>query len=212
MALAEARLEAIQSMLSNGHRSVHLERHTLLIWGLGGGLLCAFSDQVLTVERFPDLTLRALALLIWLGLWLGGAGWLDHLLTRRARRDREETLPFAQAQITRAWWMLMAMGTLGSFAMFFYGGGSMLYALWTVLLGLGVYLFGLFSRPLIEWIGLAVILLGIAGLASGLPFDATRWLAASCFAIGLPLAGWMAERNLGAACPAECRPWRFGWP
>jgi len=38
------------------------------------------------------------------------------------------------------------------------------------LLGLGVYLFGLFSRSLIEWIGLATILLGATGLAAGLPF------------------------------------------
>ena len=62
--------------------------------------------------------------------------------------------------------MLLSVGCLGSFAMFFYGGSGMIYALWMVLLGLGVYLFGLFSRPLLEWIGLATILLGVAGLAA----------------------------------------------
>jgi len=67
----------------------------------------------------------------------------------------------------------------------------MIYALWIVLLGLGVYLFGLFSRPLIEWIGLAIILLGVAGLAAGLPYGSTRWLAASAFGVGLPLAAWL---------------------
>jgi drug/metabolite transporter (DMT)-like permease len=200
---AETQLEAIHAMLASGHRSVRLERHTLLLWGLGGGVLCAASDQVLTAERFPGLTQRALALLAWLIFWLGSIGWLDHRLTRRVRRDRAETLPFAQAQITRAWWMLMAMGALGSFAMFFYGGGSMVYALWTILLGLGIYLFGLFSRPLTEWIGLAVILIGVAGLAAGLPFGATRWLAAACFAIGMPLAGWMAERDMGRHLPGR---------
>jgi hypothetical protein len=81
--------------------------------------------------------------------------------------------------------------------MFFYGGGAMIYALWTVLLGLGIYLFGLFSRPLTEWIGLATILLGVAGLATGMPFETTRWIAAACFAIGMPLTGWMAARQMG---------------
>lgn len=188
------RLESIHSMLAAGHRSVHFERHSLLLWGFVGGTLCLVTQSVVTAERFPVRNQQALALLAWLGLWIGGTGMLDFLLTRRARQERNETLPFAQAQITRAWWMLLTMGILGSFAMFFYGGGAMIYALWMVLLGLGVYLFGLFSRRLLEWVGLAIILLGVAGLASGLPFGMTRWLAASCFAIGLPLAGWIVSR------------------
>ena len=181
-------------MLAAGQRCVELERHSLLLWGAVGGGLCAFTDLAISPDRFPDNGQRAVALFLWLAVWLGAMSWLDHTLTRRARRARAETLPFAQAQITRAWWMLLALGTLSTFAMFFHGGGDMIYALWTVLLGLGIYFFGLFSRPLIEWIGLAAILLGIAGLASGLPMNSARWLTASCFAVGLPLAGWLAAR------------------
>lgn len=186
--------QAIQSMLAAGHRSVELERHSLLLIGGVGGFIAGATEYLITAERFPDLTQRAVVLLVWLTVWLGGMAWLDHRLTHRARLARDETLPFAQAQITRAWWMLLGMGTLGSFAMFFYGGGGMIYALWIVLLGLGIYLFGLFSRPLIEWIGLATILLGVVGLAAGLPYGTTHWLAASCFAIGMPLAGWLNTR------------------
>lgn len=184
-------IQAIQSMLAAGHRSVHLERHSLLLIGGVGGFISAMTEYLITAERFPDITQRALVLLLWLSLWLGGMAALDHRLTRRARLRRDETLPFAQAQITRAWWMLLGMGVLGSFAMFFHGGGGMIYALWIVLLGLGIYFFGLFSRPLIEWIGLATILLGVTGLAAGLPFGVMHWLAASCFAIGMPMAGWL---------------------
>jgi hypothetical protein len=174
---------------------VQLERHSLLLWGGVGGGLCAFTDLVINPDNFPDNTQRAIAVLLWLAFWLGGMSWLDHRLTHNARHAREETLPFAQAQVTRAWWMLLALGTLATFAMFFHGGGIMLYALWTVLLGLGIFIFGLFSRPLIEWIGLATILLGIIGLATGLPFSTARWLTASAFAIGLPFAGWLAART-----------------
>lgn len=203
MPVAEIRLEAIQSMLAAGHRSLRLERHTLFLWGGAGGLLCVGTDQFINAENFPNLSQHTLALLIWLAAWLGGIAWLDNQLTRRARREREEVLPFAQTQITRAWWMLMTMGILGSCAMLFYGGGIMVYALWTVLLGLGMYLFGLFSRPLTEWIGLAIILLGVTGLAAGLPLGTTRLVAASCFAVGMPFAGWMADREMGTQIPGR---------
>jgi len=194
MADAYQELHSIHSMLALGHRSVRLERHSLLLIGAVGGFLSVGTDLVITTDRFPDQNQRALALLLWLAFWLAGVSLLDHWLTRRARQRRAETLPFAQAQITRAWWMLLSVGTLSSFAMFFYGGGQMIYALWIVLLGLGIYLFGLFSRPLVEWIGIATILLGVLALAARLPFGATRWLNASCFAIGIPLAGWLAPR------------------
>lgn len=194
MTEAEQELSSIHSMLAMGHRSVRLEPHSLVLIGAVGGLLSVGTDFVITLDRFPDLNQRALALLVWLTFWLAGVSLLDHWLTRRVRQRRAETLAFAQAQITRAWWMLLSVGTLGSFAMFFYGGGEMIYALWIVLLGLGIYLFGLFSRPLVEWIGVATILLGVVALAARLPFGATRWLNASCFAIGIPLAGWLAPR------------------
>lgn len=188
-------LKSIHAMLAAGHRCVELERHSLLLWGGVGGGLCAFTDLVVNPDTFPDNAQRAIAVLAWLAFWLGGMSWLDHRLTHSARQAREETLPFAQAQVTRAWWMLLALGTLATFAMFFHGGGIMLYALWTVLLGLGIFIFGLFSRTLVEWIGLATILLGIIGLATGLPFGTARWLTASAFAIGLPFAGWLAART-----------------
>ncbi len=201
MSHARLELESIQSMLYAGHRSVHLDRHSLLLMGGIGGLLAGFTECVVNAQRFPNVTQHAVALLVWLSVWLGGMCVADHWLTRRARANRDETLPFAQGQITRAWWMLLAMGTLGSFAMFFYGGGAMIYALWIVLLGLGIYLFGLFSRSLIEWIGVATILLGVTGLAAGLGYDALHWLAASCFAIGMPLAGWLDARCINAPWP-----------
>ncbi|MEY2631469.1 MAG: hypothetical protein RIR00_123 [Pseudomonadota bacterium] len=194
MSPVHEQLHSIQAMLTAGHRSVRLERHSLLLRGGVGGFLIGATDWIITIERFPEVSQRALVLLLWLSVWLGGMSLLDHWLSRRRRQQREESLPFAQAQITRAWWMLLSIGTLSSFAMFFYGGGAMIYSLWIVLLGLGIYLFGLFSRPLIEWIGLATILLGVLGLASGLPHVTTRWLGASCFALGMPLCGWLAPR------------------
>lgn len=198
---ARRELQSIHTMLVAGQRSVRLQRHSLLLMGGIGGLVAAFTESFITHQRFPEVTQRAVALLVWLSVWLGGMCIADHWLTRSACTQRDETLPFAQKQITRAWWMLLAMGTLGSFAMFFYGGGAMVYALWIVLLGLGIYLFGLFSSSLIEWIGVATILLGVTGLAAGLSYDVMHWLTASCFAIGMPLAGWLDARYSDAPWP-----------
>lgn len=200
---AHQQMQSIQAMLVLGYRSVKLEKHSLILLGLIGGFITGFTEYIITNERFPNTTQRAIALLFWLSFWLLGMAVVDHQLSRHARQLRDETLPFAQAQITRAWWMLLSMGVLGSFAMFFYGGVAMIYALWIVLLGLGVYLFGLFSQPLVEWIGLATILLGVTGLAAGLPYGVTHWLAASCFAIGMPLAGWLNQRYGNATLPAR---------
>lgn len=198
---AQQQLQSIHAMLAAGHRSVRLERHSLLLIGGVGGAIAAFTEYVITAERFPDLTQRAFALLAWLALWLGAMSVLELQWTRRLRARRDEVLPFAQAQVTRAWWVLLAMGTLGSCAMFFYGGGAMVYALWIVLLGLGMFLFGLFAKPLVESLGLATMLLGVAALAAGLRYDATHWLAASCFALGVPLAGAFAQRYGDAPRP-----------
>jgi hypothetical protein len=202
---SDQQLAIIESMLTAGHRSVDLDRHSLLLWGLGGGALAAFTELVITQERFPDLQHRAFALLIWLAFWVGSFAWTDHQLTRHFRAARDETLPFAQAQINRAWCMLLGLAILGTFAMFFFGGGMMIYAMWMVLLGMGIYLYGLFSRPLIEWIGLATLLLGVTSLAAGVPLGVSHWLVASCFSIGLPLAGILAShiddhRIVGRIC------------
>ena len=187
-------LQSIHAMLAAGHRCVRLDRHTVLLIGLVGGFLTIATDWVVTAERFPDPVWRALALFGWLAICLGATSLLDYRLTRRLRARHAETLPFAQAQVTRAWWTLLAIGCLGTLGMALYGGGSMIYVMWIVLLGLGIYLFGLFSRPVVEWIGLAMLLIGVMMLASGLSIGASRWLCASCYAIGMPLAGWFDRR------------------
>jgi hypothetical protein len=200
---AARQLDAIHSMLSAGHRNLRIERHSLILWGITGGALFFLSAHILTPEQFPVVQQRAMAWLLLLSVVLSGVGLADWHLTRRAKQVRAEAWPFIHRQVLKVWWLLMAMGTLLTFAMFFFGGGYMLYSAWLVLLGLGLYVHGLFSEELLEWVGALVIVIGIISLAYRLPIETMRWISASTFGIGLPLLAAMLDR--GRAFPARRR-------
>ena len=194
-------LTDIHAMLSSGHRSLRIERHTLVLWGLAGAGLLAVSDRIFLPEQMPAQETRALAWLLLLAGTLGTVAVADWRLTRRVKRERDEAMSFVHRQILKVWWLLMAMGVIVTFATFFFGGGYMVCAAWVVLAGLGLFVHGLFSEDLLEWVGVLAILTGIASLAYQLDFSTTRWIAASVFGVGLPLLGAM----LGRPQPATVR-------
>ena len=195
MSTVASQLDAIHSMLAAGHRSIRLQRHSLLLWGITGGVLCLATEHVITPERFPGLLERAVAVLLFLGIVLSGVALADFWYTRHRIEAREESLPFVQAQLTKVWWLLIGMGVLFTFATAFFGGGQMVFVIWLVLFGLGIYVHGLFSEQILEWAGVMMILLGIGALALSAPYTATQWLAASAFGLGMPLLGAMLDRG-----------------
>ena len=187
------RIEAIQSMLSAGQRPVRMEPASLIIWGLVmGGLAAGLEVALRPLGRIAPL---ALALIVSgaLATGLGVAAIVDRRLTRRARARRGESIAFTERQVTKAWMLLVALGILLTFATFFFGGVGMNYAVWLVLIGLGLFLHGLFSEQLPEWVGVAMILLGVVPLALGASVGQTRWIAAAAFGVGLPLLAAMLD-------------------
>lgn len=195
MSVPVQQLNSIHAMLAAGHRNLRIERHSLLLWGISGGALLAVSDLILRPQEWPDVTQRALAWLAVLVVVMGGAGLIDLLWTRRVKAARDEAWSFIHRQVIKIWWLLMTMATLLTFASFFFGGGYMVCSIWLVAIGLGLYIHGLFSEELLEWIGGLIILIGIAALASQLNWQDMRWIAASVFAIGLPLLAAMLDRG-----------------
>lgn len=191
-------------MLSAGHRNLRIERHSLVLWGLAGGLLFSFSEHILTPEQWPLTEQRATAWLLLISVVLGATGVVDWHLTRRVKAARDETWSFVHRQMVKVLWLLMGLGTLLTFAMFFFGGGYMVCAAWLVLIGISLYVHGLFSEELLEWVGVLVILTGIASLGFHLNFTTMKWVSASVFGIGLPLLALMLDH--GRRRP----PWRRG--
>lgn len=192
---AAQQIQAIHAMLSAGHRNLRIERHSLLLWGIPAGLLFAVSELILTPAQIPDVKQRATAWLVLLAVVLTAVAGIDWMWTRRVKQARDEAWSFVHRQVQKIWWLLMALAVLTTFAMFFYGGGYMVCALWLVILGISLYLHGLFSEELLEWIGAITIVIGIGSLLAQLPYETMRWIAATVFAIGLPLLALMLDRG-----------------
>lgn len=193
--LAAQQLDSIHSMLSAGHRNLRIERHSLLLWGASCGGIILASNHILTPEQIPAPAVRAIAWLILLVITVSGVGLLDWHLTRRAKQARDEAWSFIHRQVLKVWWLLMSIGVLLTFAMFFYGGGYMIYAAWVVIAGLGLYVHGLFSEELLEWTGVLIIAIGIGMLAFTLNPTVSQWVAASTLGLGLPLLAAMLDRG-----------------
>lgn len=192
---AARQIGAIHSMLSAGHRNLRIERHSLVLWGLAGGLLFSFSEHILTPEQLPHTEQRATAWLLLISAVLGATGIADWRLTREVKAARDETWSFVHRQMMKVLWLLMAIGALLTFAMFFFGGGYMVCAAWLVLIGISLYVHGLFSEELLEWAGVLVILIGIASLGFNLSFTTMKWISASVFGIGLPLLALLLDHG-----------------
>ena len=188
-------LDSIQSMLTRGQRNLRMERHSLILWGLAGAGLFAVSNRVFTAEQIPDTASRAVAWLLLLAAVLGGTGFADWHLTRRVKAARDETWSFIHRQVVKLLWLLMAVGTLFTFATFFYGGAYMLCTVWLVLIGLALYVHGLFSEEVLEWAGGTIILIGVAGLVARLPFETMKWIAIAVFGLGLPLLSALLDHG-----------------
>ena len=189
-------LHTIQAMLTAGHRNLRVERHSLLLWGIPAGLLFVLSESILTSAQLPDLTQRAVAWLVLLAAVLTTIATVDWFWTRKIKATRDEAWSFIHRQVLKIWWLMMGLATLTTFAMFFYGGGYMVCAVWLVFLGISLYVHGLFSEELLEWAGIMTILIGIASLLAKLPYETMRWVAAAVFGLGLPLLAFMLDRGL----------------
>lgn len=187
-------LGAIHAMLASGQRSLRLERHTLLLWGLTGAGLLLASEHILTPEQIPDLAMRATAWLALLSATMGCVGVMDWRMTQQAKIARDETWSFIHRQVLKVWWSLIALAILTTFAMFFLGGGVMVYAVWMAFIGVGLYVHGLFSDSLVEWVGATTILIAIGSLAFQLEPMHARWLATSLFGLGMPLLAAVVRR------------------
>lgn len=193
---AANQIEEIHRMLATGHRSVRLERHSLILWGLTAASLILIINAVITKELFPIRWQRSLvANGIVASVVLIVAVW-DFRLTRLAREYRDETLSFIQLQLTKVWWCLLGLIILINIGMNFFGGGYLFYPIMIILVGLGFYIQGLFSQQLLAWNGLLMVIAGLATILIQIPLQTMEWFTVMIFGLGLPVLAWLIDMPL----------------
>ena len=190
----EQRLHEIHSMLQTGHLSVRIERHTLILWGVTAALLVLFVNDLFTESRLPVRWQKIVAENLFIGTTLLAVGVWDYQLTRRKRQQRSESLSFIQQQITKIWWLLIALIVVINIGTNFFGGDHLFYGIAIVLTGLAIYINGLFSRQPLDRAGILLMVIGLTLLAASLPRTAQEWITASVFGIGLPALALLIDR------------------
>jgi len=187
---ASQQIEAIHAMMSTGHRSVRIETHTLVIWGITAAGLILFTGDIFNHDLFPDRLIRSLSMTAFIAVILTIAGIIEVRLTRKNRLQRDESVSFVQTQLNKVWWLILGLIVIINLAMQFFGGGYMLYSLTLALMGMALYIHGLFSRQMLSWAGVCMILLGLTTLATKLPLQLIEWITIFCFGFGWPLLAW----------------------
>ncbi len=208
---AVSQLEAIHAMLASGHRSIRMERHSLILWGVAAAFLIVATEAVFTPARLPLEWQRSLAANLFIAAVLVVVGVWDYRLTRRARLLRNETLSFVQRQITKVWWLLLGLIVVLNLGMNFFGGGYMIFGVVLLLMGIALYVHGLFSVALLAWVGIALIALGLGSVALKFSYPAMKYLAASVFGLGFPALGLVLSYPVLHAHPARRAGLLLGW-
>lgn len=189
-----SQLEAIYSMMESGQQSVRMERHTLMIWGITAAILILITDLLFNPDTFPVPWQQVTFQTTFISVILFIAGYQDFRLTRKLRQQRDESLSYIQLQLTKVWWFFIGLIIVLNVGMSFFGGGYMFYGLTMVLIGIALYIHGLFSTQMLKWIGMMLIIIGILPIAIKLNFFATKWLAAGVFGLGFPLLALVLDK------------------
>ncbi|MDQ6955442.1 MAG: hypothetical protein Q9M20_08370 [Mariprofundaceae bacterium] len=187
-------LEAIKAMLSSGHQSIRIEKHTFYYWGIAGGLLSAVLPLI--YAQVGNVWINLAVFVSVCGSVLGLVAFLDHRKTRKIRRSQDESVSFIQTKITHIWWLLIAVAIVLTTGLAIYGGGAIDIAVWLLLMGLALIIHGFFSTQPLMRFGVALIAISIVSPFL-LPYGGLRWLAVSVFGIGIPLLGFMLYQKSG---------------
>lgn len=188
--LLPPQLHALQSLLVAGHRPIQFRPGSLMRWGLVFAFLALSTDPLLRALHLEGQQgLQAVVTMLWLGVGLAVTAWLDWRANQAAAARAAETLPFVQTQVSKVWWLLLSAGVLYTGSTMVFGGAYQTYMVWLALVGLGLFLHGLFSHELVEWVGAGLFLLAILVLVSGLPLAWHRPLLICTAGLGMPLLG-----------------------
>jgi len=195
MTTINSQLDDIHSMLTNGQRSVRVEPHTLLLWGLAG----IFSILVYLLIINPESNFNV----PWHGELIAGiffaivlllVVYVDFRLTQRVRNHRDESLPFVHRQLRKVIYLIFGLIVLTKLNVLFFGGFFFESIFYSVLIGLGFFIYGLFSKQILCWIGMSLITLSIILFDYDYPINFAPYGFVSLFGIGFPTLAFILAK------------------
>lgn len=195
MPTINSQLDDIHAMLISGQRSVRVEPHTLILWGLAGFFTILVEGLIITDDRFAtkwhaDLTSTLFYIIVLLIV-----GILDFRFTRRLRNRYDESLPFIHRQLRKVVYLLFGLIVISYLGMTYFGGWGISAGIYFALIGLGFYIYGLFSEQILSWAGILLIAMGCFSVAAQLSHPALSCLFGSVLGIGFPSLALILNRS-----------------
>lgn len=195
MTNAGSQLADIHTMLVSGQRSVRVEPHTLLIWGIAGVFSILIYEFVINPEQNFSVTWHGeVVASVFFAMVLLVIMLLDYRITQRQRNHRDESLPFVHRQLRKMVYLLFAIMVAIYLGMTFYGGWGTGVGAHFALMGVGFFVYGLFSVQILSWIGVLLIIMGIVFVAIRLTDPVTTCLFGSVFGIGMPILALVLDK------------------
>ncbi len=194
MSYVNEQLDDIHAMLVNGQRSVRVESHTWYLWGLTGFFIILIHDLIITPINFEMEWHEGVVSSLFFAVMLFLVGLVDFLLTQRARRQRDESLPFVHRQLRKIVYLLFGLIVATYMGVTILDGSDLSIGIYFSLIGLGFYVYGLFSEQILTWIGVLLIILGTICVGIKLTHLAASCLFASVLGIGFPAMALMLDK------------------
>ncbi len=195
----EDQLEAIRSMLTAGHRSITLELHSFLLWGLAGALAIQLLPRVFIPARFPEPLAQAGGELLSATAIVLLTALVDFRLSLRAKQRRDETYSWVQRQMGKLTLLFAFLMLILAFGSHFHPWYGVIFVFFVGLMGVTLTAHGFFSEPFLVWAGAGAVGLALALVLFRFPFAATQWMATSAFGVGVttlgPLQRWVRDRG-----------------
>ena len=190
-------LLSTQSRLPTNPTSRRLAKRS----GERGGLAGVFIALVIALVIKPGLNFAIrwygdLLAITFSAIVLLLVAYIDFRLTKRFRNLRDESLPFVHCQLRKMVYLLFMLSVATYLGTALYGGWGISNCFYFAFVGIGFFVYGLFSGEILSWIGILLIVIGIVTVAIELSYAGLNCLYLSILGIGIPVLALVLNKPI----------------
>lgn len=200
----------VRTLLVSAQGGFLIDSYTFALWGLVSALWLLCNRRLFSAANFPNVVERAIFEEGSFAAVLVLTAMTDVYLARRRRIHSNEGYPFIRRQIGRLSLVLAGLGMLAGFGTWFMPWATVIFIVWTAIIGIILFVHGLFSLQHLEWAGLALVATAVAAACASVSFEGSRWLLVAVCGWGLPSLG-LLSRPLSLLAPLQRLLAVLGW-